>query len=56
MIAEGKTDPTTTGRASLRIVPQTGDPNTVDDGAMWVTTAGVLKVRLNGVTRTVTVT
>lgn len=37
IVAEGKTDPSSSGRASFRIVPQTtGDPATKDDGAIWI--------------------
>jgi hypothetical protein len=32
-----------------------GDPADVRDGDIWVTAAGALKVRLDGVTKTVTV-
>jgi hypothetical protein len=55
VVAQGKSNPTASGRASLRVVPQSGTPATLDDGAMWIV-GGTLYVRLNGVTRSVNVT
>lgn len=51
--AKGKNNPTVTGRASLMIEPQTGVPNTLDNGAMWIQTdTNLAYIRINGVTKT----
>lgn len=47
---------TGTNRGTIQLVARAGDPGSPQDGDMWVTTAGALKVRLNGTVRTVTVT
>jgi hypothetical protein len=53
VIAQAVTNPTVTGRASLQIVPQTGVPATLDNGAMWIQTdTNLAYIRINGVTKT----
>lgn len=37
----------------IRIKPIAGDPSTLEDGTIWITTTGELKYRANGVTKTV---
>lgn len=55
VVAQGKTNPSASGRASLRIFPQTtGAPASLDDGAVWIIGAAMY-VRLSGVTKTITV-
>ena len=57
VIAEGRTNPTTAGRASLQIMPQTGVPATLNNGAMWIQNdTNLVYIRINGVTKTFTLT
>ncbi len=37
-------DPTSPARGAIRLVPQNADPSVPDTGALYVTTAGVLKI------------